>query len=71
MRPVNSALGAGSNYPWAWASTLALVADPAVHSKSLQDLHDRERLAEAVRLATQLLHHEAFPGYYCGMPGAD
>src|SRR5262252_3180554 len=41
-------------------------ADPEVHPRiqyhSLQDPHDRERLAEAVRLAAQLLRHEAFQG---------
>ena len=35
---------------------------PRMHYQSLQDPHDRERLAEAVRLATQLLRHEAFQG---------
>ena len=41
-------------------------ADPEVHPRiqyqSLKDPHDRVRLAEAVRLATQLLRHEAFKG---------
>jgi choline dehydrogenase len=49
----------------AGALTLAS-ADPEVHPRiqyqSLKDPHDRERLAEAVRLATQLLRHEAFHG---------
>jgi len=35
---------------------------PRIHYQSLKDRHDRERLAEAVRLATQLLRHEAFKG---------
>ena len=39
-------------------------ADPEVHPRiqyqSLKDPHDRARLAEAVRLATQLLRHKAF-----------
>ena len=37
-------------------------AHPRIHYQSLQDPHDRERLAEAVRLATRLLRHEAFQG---------
>jgi choline dehydrogenase len=41
-------------------------ADPEVHPRiqyqSLKDPHDRERLAEAVRLATRLLRHDAFQG---------
>jgi choline dehydrogenase len=35
---------------------------PRIQYQSLQDPHDRERLAEAVRLAIQLLRHEAFQG---------
>jgi choline dehydrogenase len=35
---------------------------PRIQYHSLQDPHDRERLREAVRLATQLLRHEAFTG---------
>src|SRR5262249_18895489 len=33
---------------------------PTLQYHSLQDPHDRERLRQAVRLATALLHHEAF-----------
>jgi choline dehydrogenase len=35
---------------------------PKIHYQSLKDPHDRERLREAVRLATALLRHEAFKG---------
>jgi choline dehydrogenase len=49
------------------AGVLSLAsADPEVHPRieyqSLQDSHDRERLREAVRLAAELLRHEAFKG---------
>ncbi|MBM3224112.1 MAG: mycofactocin system GMC family oxidoreductase MftG [Candidatus Tectomicrobia bacterium] len=37
-------------------------AQPSIQYNSLQDPHDRARLREAVRLAADLLRHEAFKG---------